>query len=110
MLRVSFARPEAEERIRSLALQLSGLSAPPENADVLFETTVRAALNLCGRNDVPEGMEAPLGIILAGMYQGGLNRPVSVVKRGDTSITYAGGSITDTRAVLAPFIRLRTAE
>lgn len=101
----------AQARIEELALSISGLAAPPQAGQALYTAAVSAALNLCGRLDVPRAMEPALGLILADMYREGLHRPVSSVKRGDTAITYAAGGeggMLDTRMLLSPFIRLRT--
>ncbi len=104
-----YQREGAKERIEAAALQLSGLVAAPEAREALFSAAVASALNLCGREDVPEMMEPALAQILAGLYLNGMARPVSAVKRGDTAITYTSGGVSDTSALLSPFIKLRTA-
>ena len=105
---VTYECEGAKQRIEETALSLSGLSSPPENQEALYQAAVNGALSICGRKDVPEAMESALAVILSEMYQQGLNRPVSTVKRGDTSITYTSGELSDTKNILAPFIRLRT--
>ncbi len=105
---VYFSDADAPGRIAEQALALSGLSEVPAHSDVLFDAALSAALNLCGRNDVPREMELPIANILATLYQEGVSRPVSTVKRGDTAITYAPGGLHEARALLAPFIRLHS--
>ena len=110
MLQITYEQPQAPQQIQELALQLSGLTAPPENSDALYQATLSWALNLCNRQDVPAAMEEPLALLLARAYTSHLDRPVSTVKRGDTSITYAstGDSAYSLQALLTPFIRLRS--
>lgn len=110
MTGIRYESPGARERIEALALAVSGLEAPPQAGQALYDAALHSALGLCGRGDVPRAMEPALSLILADLYREGLHRPVSSVKRGDTSITYAAGQggIGDVKALLAPFVRLRT--
>ena len=108
---IQYECPDAPARIEALALAVAGLEAPPEAAGALYTAAVGAAAGLCGRNDIPRAMEPALALILADLYREGLHRPVSAVKRGDTTITYAAGGegrMADTRALLKPFVRLQT--
>lgn len=95
-------------RVQASALQLSGLDTAPGGAETLHDAVVHTALALCRRRDIPYEMEAPLSILLAQVYESGVGRSVSNVKRGDTSITYAAAGLEQWKSLLAPFVRLET--
>lgn len=101
-----YIRGGGELRVQADARRLAGMTEPPAAADILYESVLHTALALCNRRDVPPEMEAPLSILLAQAYESGLGRGVSTVKRGDTSITYGAGGMTQWRELLAPYIHL----
>lgn len=108
MMRARYQQEGGALRVQARALQLSGLSTPPGGAAVLHDAVVHTALALCQRRDIPPEMEAPLAILLADAYESGICRSVATVKRGDTSITYAAGTMDQWQRLLAPFVRLGT--
>ena len=98
-------REGGKERVFQQALALCG-GEDNERSRLLLETVCDLAAAYCGREDVPEAMEGPLAVFLAGELEGGTPGGVHSVKRGDTTITYENGS--DPMAGLKPFVRLRT--
>lgn len=107
-MNISFAEG-GRERILKQGAVLSGLESPPEQAEVLLDTLLCSVSALCNRRDIPESMEGTVSILLARLYQEGIARPVSTVKRGDTAITYVTGQ-PDVLSLLQPFVRLHTPE
>ena len=93
------------ERVLQRALALCG-GEDTERTRLTLDTVCETAAAYCGRNDIPAAMEGPLAALLAGELEGGTPAGVRSVKRGDTTITYAGDS--DPMASLKPFVRLRT--
>ena len=98
------------QRILEQGMALSGLESAPQQAELLLDTLTSAVTAWCCREDIPEEMEGVMAVMLASMLQGGGDRPVTTVKRGDTAITYADAETVDRRALLAPFVRLKTPE
>ena len=98
------------QRILEQGMALSGLESAPQQAELLLNTLTAAVAAWCGREDIPEEMEGAMAILLAQSLKDGDDRPVTSVKRGDTAITYADGKTVDSRALLAPFVRLKTPE
>ncbi len=98
---------EGRQRVLERAAALAGIEELPQEAETLLEAVVCGAAALCSREDIPEGMEQPLAILLARALRDGAERPVTAVKRGDTQITYGPEELSP-RVLLSPFVRLRT--
>jgi len=98
------------QRILEQGAALSGMESTPQQAALLLDTLTQAVIGWCCREDIPEEMEGAMAILLAQMLKNDGERPVSSVKRGDTAITYGDGETVDGKALLAPFVRLKTPE
>ena len=96
---------EGRQRVLAKAGALAGMEELPQEAETLLEAVVCGAAALCNREDIPEGMEWPLAILLSRALRDGTERPVTTVKRGDTQITY-GPEELPARVLLSPFVRL----
>lgn len=103
---VVYEKEGAKERIIDCALALSGCEKD-ERTEKLYDLMLLSAMGICGREDVPELMEAPLAMMLGDILVNGTFRVVASVKRGDVAITYADGTGFDAKAVLSPFVKLR---
>ena len=93
------------QRILQQGMALSGLESAPQQADLLLDLVVDSVTAWCGRTDIPEEMERCVALLLSRVLRDGVERPVSVIKRGDTAITYGD---SDVRALLEPFVRLKS--
>ena len=93
------------QRILEQGMALSGLESAPQQAELLLDLVVDGVTAWCGRSDVPREMERCVALLLSRVLKDGVERPVSVIKRGDTAITYGDG---DVRAMLEPFVRLKS--
>ncbi len=107
MMELLYQKEGGEQRVKQLALSLSGLSEAPSAEQALYEAAVNFALVYCHRVDIPPEMEHALALVLSDLYRDGVSRPVSSVRRGDTNITYADQGGRAIR-VFAPFVRLKT--
>lgn len=101
-----YEKEGARERIIDYATALSGCEKDGRT-EKLYDLMLLSALGICGREDVPHLMEAPLAMMLADILKNGDFRVVASVKRGDVAITYADGTGFDVKAVLSPFVKLR---
>ena len=100
------------ERILEQALALSGVDRDGRTENAL-DTLASLAAAWCGRGDIPRQMEGAMAVLLSRSLQGEDGRQVSSVKRGDTTITYAGGQpgfSAQGAELLAPFVRLSSPE
>ena len=93
------------QRILEQGMALSGLESAPQQAELLLDLVVDGVTAWCGRSDIPEEMERCVALLLSRVLRDGVERPVSVVKRGDTAITYGD---SDVHALLEPFVRLKS--
>lgn len=93
------------QRILQQGMALSGLESAPQQAELLLDLVADGVIAWCGRTDIPEEMERCVALLLSRVLRDGVERPVSVIKRGDTVITYAD---SDVRAMLEPFVRLKS--
>ena len=100
------------ERILERGMALSGMDRNGR-AEAALDTLAALAAAWCGREDIPRQMEGAMAVLLSRSLQGEDGRQVSSVKRGDTTITYAGGQqgfSAQGAELLAPFVRLRSPE
>lgn len=101
-------QPGGRERVLARALSLSGLKEAPPQAQALLDAATDAALAVCCRRDIPEGLEGGVAALLSELYRDGGERPVTTVRRGDTAITYGSLGLRDARLLLQPYVRLNT--
>ena len=70
------------QRILEQGMALSGLESAPQQAELLLDLVVDGVTAWCGRSDVPREMERCVALLLSRVLKDGVERPVSVIKRG----------------------------
>jgi Flp pilus assembly protein CpaB len=97
---------EMAEVILTKAETLAGGSLGDNGLDIAA-MAARLSLALCGRTDIPQGMEDAVAAIAVTMAQD--DSSVQSIQRGDTSITYDTETKGQTlERLLGPWMRLRT--
>ena len=96
------------QRILEQGMALSGLESAPQQAELLLDTVTATVTAWCNRRDISREMEGAVALLLSRLLVEDALRPVSSVKRGDTTITYAQQAGVDMKSLLEPFVRLKT--
>ncbi len=96
------------ERVLQQGMALAG-TEERARAELLLESLSALAAAMCGREHFSRPMEGTLAVLLSRRLLGEGDRPVSSVKRGDTTIVYdSADSGADMARLLAPFTHLKS--